>query len=104
MKKIALILAALVLLSGISFAAFDKKVTFPGKTQGDITFDHAKHLAVKGTTCKTCHPSIFAKMKSGQNKMTMAEINKGKFCGTCHKLKGKAFEVKNCVKCHIKKK
>ena len=41
-------------------------------------------------------------MKKGAAKMTMAAMNEGKFCGTCHNGK-KAFSVKapaDCVKCH----
>ena len=73
----------------------------------NVTFDHGKHLTSKivKLACKDCHPAIFAKMKAGVNKVTMAEINKGKFCGVCHNEKGKAFAVaKNCAKCHIKPK
>lgn len=103
MKKVALLLAVAVLLAGTSFAAFDKKVTFPGKTLAPVTFDHAAHLSVKGLVCKTCHPAIFKQMKAGKNNVKMADINKGKFCAVCHKEKGKAFAVKgNCEKCHIK--
>ena len=103
MKKTILILLAIVLASGIASAAFDKKVTFPGKTQAAVTFDHGKHLKQKGFTCKTCHPAIFKQMKAGKNNVKMADISKGKFCGVCHKEKGKAFAVtkKTCVKCHV---
>jgi c(7)-type cytochrome triheme protein len=103
MKKIGLILLGLILCASLSQAAFDKKVTFPGKTQAAVTFDHGKHLKVEGMACKTCHPAIFAKMKAAANKITMADINKGKFCGVCHKEKGKAFAVtkETCAKCHV---
>ena len=41
-------------------------------------------------------------MKKGGDKMTMAAMNEGKFCGTCHD-GNKAFSVKvqsDCAKCH----
>jgi len=43
-------------------------------------------------------------MKKGTDKLTMAAMNEGKFCGACHDGK-KAFSVKapaDCVKCHKK--
>lgn len=112
MKKIALLLVVAVLLAGASFAAFDKKVTFPAKTMAQVTFDHGFHLSQAGINCKTCHPKIIAKTKAGANKIKMADINKGKFCGVCHtaKINAKAnptavqaFAPKgNCAKCHVK--
>jgi len=105
LKKIGLFLMATIILTGMALAAFDKKVVYPGKTYGDVTFDHAKHLGQKGVTCKVCHPAIIAKMKAGVNKITMADINKGKFCGVCHAEKKRAFAIaNNCAKCHIKPK
>ena len=70
------------------------KVTFSGKTHAD-----------KGLKCAECHskPKLF-EMKKGGDKMTMAAMNEGKYCGTCHDGK-KAFSVKaadGCVKCHKK--
>ena len=103
LKTTALSLVLILLLSTISFAAFDKKVAYPGKTLAPVTFDHGKHLKQKDVTCKSCHPGVFAKMKAGANKVNMADINKGKFCGVCHKEKAKAFAIaKNCAKCHVK--
>ncbi len=103
MRKISFILLGLIICSSLSQAVFDKKVTYPCKTLAPVTFDHGKHLAVKGLACKACHPAIFAKMKAAANKITMADINKGKFCGVCHKGKGKAFAItkETCAKCHV---
>jgi len=80
----------------------------PGKTlefaspMGKVTFDGKVH-ADTGLKCADCHskPKLF-EMKKGGDKMTMAAMNEGKFCGTCHDGK-KAFSVKapaDCVKCH----
>ncbi|MFH1518217.1 MAG: c(7)-type cytochrome triheme domain-containing protein, partial [Pseudomonadota bacterium] len=69
-----------------------------------MTFDGKSH-ADKGLKCPDCHvkPKLF-EMKKGSDKITMAAMNEGKFCGTCHDGK-KAFSVKapaDCVKCHEK--
>ena len=82
----------------------------PGKTvefsspKGKVTFDGKAH-ADKGLKCADCHikPKLF-EMKKGGDKITMAAMNEGKFCGTCHD-GTKAFSVKapaDCVKCHKK--
>ena len=78
----------------LEFASPMGKVTFDGKVHGD-----------KGFQCADCHtkPKLF-EMKKGGDKMTMAAMNEGKFCGTCHDGK-KAFSVKapaDCAKCHKK--
>lgn len=62
---------------------------------GDATFSHDSHVNGKGFGCKSCH-------SSGQQRrgVTMAEMEKGKSCGTCHNGK-KAFTVAaNCGSCH----
>ena len=80
----------------------------PGKTvefaspKGKVIFDGKAH-ADAGLKCADCHikPKLFA-MKKGGDKITMAAMNEGKFCGACHD-GNKAFSVKapaNCVKCH----
>jgi c(7)-type cytochrome triheme protein len=76
----------------VEFASSKGKVVFDGKTHAD-----------KGLKCAECHtkPKLF-EMKKGGDKITMAGMNEGKFCGACHDGK-KAFGVKaeaDCVKCH----
>jgi c(7)-type cytochrome triheme protein len=76
----------------VEFASPKGKVTFDGKTHAD-----------NGLSCTECHakPKLF-EMKKGGDKITMAAMNEGKFCGSCHDGK-KAFSVKastDCVKCH----
>jgi c(7)-type cytochrome triheme protein len=71
-------------------------------TAGKVIFDGKVH-AEKGLKCSDCHTKIF-KMKKGADEMTMAEINKGKFCGECHNGE-KAFktdDASNCSRCHKK--
>ncbi|MBI2997564.1 MAG: cytochrome c3 family protein [Deltaproteobacteria bacterium] len=51
--------------------------------------------------CYACHPALF-EMKAGANKISMEEIQQGKFCGACHNGKaawGISFE--SCNRCHV---
>ena len=93
---------ALMLSIGNAMAIPAGKMEFAGGPMGKVTFD-AKVHADKGLKCPDCHttPKLFA-MKKGTDKLTMADMNAGKFCGACHDGK-KAFSVKapaDCVKCH----
>lgn len=78
-----------------------KTVEYPDGANGKVVFDGKVH-ADKGLKCNDCHTKIFP-MKKGA-KMTMKEMNEGKFCGECHN-GTKAFATKdaaNCGKCHKK--
>ncbi len=98
----------LVLLVAIGFAGGSAFAVAPGKTlefaggsAGKVILDGKVH-ADKGLKCTDCHTKIFP-MKAG-TKMTMADINAGKYCGTCHN-GTKAFKSSdpaNCAKCHKK--
>lgn len=96
------VFAALVLSIGNVMAVpSGKTLEFVG-SRGKVTFDGKVH-ADKGLKCANCHikPKLF-EMKKGGEKITMAAMNEGKFCGTCHDGE-KAFSVKtqaDCVKCH----
>ncbi|MEK7376342.1 MAG: hypothetical protein AABZ57_04145, partial [Candidatus Margulisiibacteriota bacterium] len=68
MKKLSVLLIVLFLVQGLTYAAFDKKITFKAKTQPAVTFDHGSHLKQKGMVCKSCHPSVIAKMKAAKAK------------------------------------
>ena len=102
-------LAAIILACAFSIGTAmavpaGKTVELAGGDQGKVVFDGKVH-ADKGLKCGDCHtnPKLFA-MKKGGDKITMADINAGKFCGTCHN-GGKAFKAAdpaNCVKCHKK--
>ncbi len=94
----------LALSIGNALAVPTGKVEFQGGPMGKVTFD-AKVHADKGFKCADCHtkPKLF-EMKKGKDKLTMAAMNDGQYCGACHNGK-KAFSVKGpdaCVKCHKK--
>ena len=96
------VLAALMLSSGNLMAVPPGKTLDYASSKGKVTFDGKVH-ADKGLKCADCHtkPKLF-QMKKGTEKMTMAAMNEGKFCGACHDGK-KAFSVKaaaDCAKCH----
>lgn len=59
-------------------------------------FDHTSHS--KRNSCAECHPDVFV-MKKGMNRITMADINSGRYCGVCHNGK-KAFSSDMCNACH----
>jgi len=97
------IFAALTLSIGNVMAIPAGKVEFAGGSLGKVIFD-AKVHADKGAKCADCHtkPKLF-EMKKGKDKLTMAAMKEGKFCGACHDGK-KAFSVKapaDCAKCHM---
>lgn len=53
-------------------------------------------------TCKVCHTDLGFKMQAGGDKMLMADILDGRFCGACHN--GQiAWGVENCDLCHSAK-
>ena len=105
MRITVLLLTVLIAVAfvGSAFAVpAGKTVEFAGGAMGKVTFDGKIH-ADKGLKCGDCHTKIF-KMKKGSEKITMADMNAGKNCGTCHNGE-KAFkssDTANCGKCHKK--
>jgi len=104
MKKVIylVVLAVMIFsLAGLTMASGPgKKVEWETK-EGKVVFEGKAH-ADKGLKCAACHPKIF-KMKANADKITKADLDAGKSCGTanCHDGK-KAFGVKDCAKCHKK--
>lgn len=49
--------------------------------------------------CKVCHSELGFEMRVGANRISMAEIIEGKFCGMCHN-GDIAWSVENCDLCH----
>ena len=97
-----LILIIVMAFAGSGFAVpSGKTVEYAGGSAGKVIFDGKTH-ADKGLKCTDCHTKIFP-MKKG-TKITMVEMNEGKYCGVCHNGE-KAFkssEQANCEKCHKK--
>lgn len=100
-KMLMVVTAAVAFIGGALAVPPGSEVEFAGGPMGKVTFD-AKVHADKGLKCNDCHTKIFA-MKKG-SKITMAAMNKGENCGTCHN-GTKAFkssDPKNCKTCHKK--
>jgi len=74
-----------------------KELTWPGGGKGEVRFEGKEH-AEKGHACEACHPGLF-RMKYGTAPMTMASLDSGKFCGTCHNGTA-AFGTNDPKKCH----
>lgn len=100
------IMLSVVALAGLAFAASavaqsgGGDIVFANAAMGNTTFSHDFHTG-KGLACTDCHTDPFA-MAKGTAKITMADINGGKFCGKCHAAGGKAFAATDCAKCHKK--
>ena len=99
MVSVLVIMITLVLSMPVFAVGPGKSIELKDGAQGMVTFSGDAHKMHK---CNECHPALF-KMKKGADKMTMKEMQEGKFCGKCHDGK-KAFDVKgDCIKCHKKK-
>ena len=104
MKKIFMVLliaAVALMFVGTALAVPPgKTLQFEAKGMGAVTFSGKIH-ADAGLKCMDCHAKIF-KMKKGADKITMSDINAGKFCGECHNgtKAFKASDPANCKKCH----
>lgn len=99
---LAMFLALVLWIGNAVSAPVGKSIEFAGGGAGKVVLDGKVH-ADKGLKCPDCHtnPKLFA-MKKGADKITMAEMNAGKNCGTCHN-GTKAFksgDPANCGKCH----
>ncbi len=94
-------------LVGVAAAAMPLPPNFTfakaANSPGTVTFGHQRHADAKITNCMDCHaPGKFQMKKGATADLTMAAMNAGKSCGTCHNGQ-KAFSVKdaaNCSKCH----
>jgi c(7)-type cytochrome triheme protein len=105
MRKLVILLILVGALAFVSSALAvppGKSIEFQGGELGKVVLDGKIHFD-KGLKCTDCHTQIF-QMKKGTVKITMADINAGKFCGVCHNgdRSFKASDPKNCAKCHKK--
>ncbi len=72
-------------------------VSFKVKGVTDAVFSHKFHL--EAYSCKDCHTKVFP-YKAGARHNTMADMAKGKSCGTCHNGKDAFSTAGDCAKCH----
>lgn len=68
------------------------------KGVGEAVFSHSAHVTKAGLGCRECHNG---KIITGKEKrVTMAEMEKGRTCGACHKGKTIFTVAGNCDRCH----
>ncbi len=85
--------------------SFEKSKDSPGQ----VAFSHEKHMKT-AEKCTACHTKVFKMKKGATGAFSMAKMNAGESCGTCHNGKtemgGKAVfttnDKGNCEKCHKK--
>jgi c(7)-type cytochrome triheme protein len=76
-------------------------ITYEVKKAGKVVFSHDFHVKSASLGCTQCHPSPYV-TRAQDEPVTMAGMQQGKSCGSCHNGTG-AFSVKtNCVRCHVK--
>ena len=61
----------------------------------DAFFPHSTHT--QHLDCASCHPKLF---RYRGTKITMEDINNGKYCGFCHGSVSFAPSEENCSRCH----
>jgi c(7)-type cytochrome triheme protein len=75
-------------------------IVFHTKGIANVTYSHDYHVGKLGLKCMECHFRIYVMSVKANRSYTMAEMQQGKSCGTCHNGK-RAFSVKDsCVRCH----
>ena len=77
---LTLIITVVFAGSGLSVPP-GKTIDYAGGISGKVIFDGKIH-GDKGLKCTDCHPKVFLMKKS--TKITMVEMNDGKYCGVCH--------------------
>lgn len=68
-----------------------------GSVAKPVLFPHWAHRSKY--TCNVCHTEAGFAMKAGDTDIKQADIESGKYCGSCHNSEI-AFGVDNCVRCH----
>ena len=108
-RIVAVVLVAVASCWGVSLMAQsmsrlpgELKLTQSADSPGVVLFHHETHVDTDKPSCTTCHPKEFRILKSNAGKrpaITHAEMEKGRFCGSCHDGK-KAFAMEDCTSCH----
>jgi len=76
-------------------------VLFAPEKAKEVIFTHDNHVGSIGLKCTDCHDALYH-TKEKHKKVTMAQMQKGQSCGSCHNGK-RAFDLKgNCDNCHKK--
>lgn len=104
MTKICSLLIALLALLAVSvpvWSDYSDIITFSTTNAGKIPFSHEKHLAAHNNNCSACHNSIFHVKRAKNPVFTMADMEKGKSCGSCHNKENPRIpQLDACTRCH----
>jgi c(7)-type cytochrome triheme protein len=74
-----------------------REIEFKAKGVADALFSHKLHIGAYN--CKDCHTRVFP-FKAGAKHFTMADMEQGRGCGTCHNDKDAFTVAGNCDRCH----
>jgi c(7)-type cytochrome triheme protein len=66
---------------------------------GSVVFRHETHVPLESDKCTACHPEPFSILGS-RSKITHAEMDVGKSCGSCHDGKTASGVQDDCFHCH----
>lgn len=75
-----------------------RDITYSVKGLGTVVFSHAVHIDATGGACKECHNGTVITGK--EKAVTMAQMEKGRTCGSCHNDKTAFTVAANCDRCH----
>ncbi|OEU62081.1 MAG: hypothetical protein BA870_11155 [Desulfuromonadales bacterium C00003094] len=83
---------------GTALAVYPSQtITFAGGEAGPVAFSGRDH----GQPCSRCHnQQTFPLMQQGEVTITMAAIDKGRLCGSCHNGRQAFASPNNCQRCH----
>ena len=109
---LAAVLVVLLSFAALVYAAAPEVIKLEAR-QGVVTFSHAKHAALEGLTCKTCHHEMKGETvekkcsdchkKKAQNNTPTMKNAAHKQCRGCHK-QIKKGPTSKCKECHVKVK
>lgn len=92
---VAAVLAASVAWAGVGGG----EIIFRVSGAQNVVYSHDYHVTQKKLKCSECHYALYT-TQARHIKYSMADMQKGRSCGTCHNGE-RAFDVKsNCAKCH----
>lgn len=106
MKRLLLPVAALaIVLAAAAHAEYGDVVLNERSEKGGmrpVIFPHWVHRSLY--QCRVCHSELGFKMAVGGNRITMADVYYGRFCGECHNSKTAWGIEDNCGRCHSGRK
>ena len=95
------IVAAMLLLPLTLRADYTSTFYFNTQKAGKVPFSHDVHLKRLDNNCSSCHNAVFHIVPTKNPTYTMADMEKGKSCGSCHnKDNPRTPQLSSCTTCH----